>query len=143
VLVGNCAVQLRAMAQVLVRPDLDMEAQRKTTLAVCKLALESIQEIGRMLKGEAESKKRAQAANASITISFTAVQNVLHHEFAAGRVERKPDSPIADPQTILARFANHRLDVAMSSQGVPVQRLNDGSAHIRGKLAPSPCERVS
>lgn len=50
VICGNCAQQLRAMSQSIVRPDIDAEAQRPTTLNAVRLARESLEEIERMLQ---------------------------------------------------------------------------------------------
>ncbi len=57
-LVQNAATQCHGMAQALLRPDIDTEAQRSTTLAALKLARESIQELETMLKPDTKRKAK-------------------------------------------------------------------------------------
>ena len=57
-LVQNAATQCHGMAQALLRPDIDTEAQRSTTLAALKLARESIAELETMLKPDTKRKAK-------------------------------------------------------------------------------------
>ena len=56
-LVQNAATQCHGMAQALLRPDIDTEAQRSTTLAALKLARESIAELEKMIQVEPAKRK--------------------------------------------------------------------------------------
>lgn len=56
-LVQNAATQCHGMAQALLRPDIDTEAQRATTLAALNLARESIAELESMLKPQPAKRK--------------------------------------------------------------------------------------
>ncbi len=58
VICGNCAQQLRAMSQAIVRPDIDSELQKPTTLAAIKLARESLQEVERILSPQPQRKAK-------------------------------------------------------------------------------------
>ncbi len=49
----------------------------------------------------------ANAMNASITVRVTSIQDVKYDEFSSGRIEREPDPPFTNAQTVLA---NERLD---------------------------------
>ncbi len=62
VLVGNCARQLHALSQCMVRQDLaeEVPAQTATVLNACKLARESIQELESMLKPAPKRKGSKQ-----------------------------------------------------------------------------------